>query len=137
MQTIKAYLTLSATPFRESENEVIIPCFFGDCGDKSKGNEGYLHLNTATGQFSCEKCDVSGSLINLAKNLLVECLEIYDASCRDDGNEIIADCLFDSCYRNKNGRGRLSFNVEKGQYECAKCGAKGNLITFMKFLETL
>ncbi len=50
------------------------------------------------------------------------------------GKELIAACLFGDCDKNsKSGEAHLYFDKETGQYDCKKCGAKGNLTTLQKF----
>lgn len=50
------------------------------------------------------------------------------------GNELITKCLFSSCDQNsREGEAHLYFNKETGQYDCKKCGEKGNLITLKKY----
>ena len=52
---------------------------------------------------------------------------------REVGKEIIAKCLFNDCDKDSKGNeGHLYFDVETGQYECKKCGERGNLITLKK-----
>ncbi|QQR77471.1 MAG: toprim domain-containing protein [Candidatus Moraniibacteriota bacterium] len=49
------------------------------------------------------------------------------------GNELITKCLFSSCDQDsREGEAHLYFNKETGQYDCKKCGAKGNLLTLKK-----
>jgi hypothetical protein len=49
---------------------------------------------------------------------------------RESGKELIAHCLFNDCDSDSEGtEGHLYFNAETGQYECKKCGEKGNLMT--------
>jgi hypothetical protein len=52
---------------------------------------------------------------------------------RESGKELIAKCIFNDCDRDsKSNEAHLYFNSETGQYECKKCGEKGNLITLRK-----
>ncbi len=52
---------------------------------------------------------------------------------REVGKEIIAKCLFNDCDKDSKGNeGHLYFNAETGQYECKKCGERGNLTTLKK-----
>lgn len=52
---------------------------------------------------------------------------------RESEKEIITHCLFNGCDNDSSGNeGHLYFNAETGQYECKKCGEKGNLITLAK-----
>ncbi|MEI7463243.1 MAG: toprim domain-containing protein [Candidatus Taylorbacteria bacterium] len=49
--------------------------------------------------------------------------------------ELITKCIFSSCDSDSKGTdGHLYFKAENGQYNCKKCGEKGNLVTLMKFL---
>ncbi|HOX30533.1 MAG TPA: toprim domain-containing protein [Candidatus Paceibacterota bacterium] len=50
------------------------------------------------------------------------------------GKEIVTACLFGDCDKDSpTGDWHLYFDNETGQYDCKKCGAKGNLITLQKF----
>ena len=52
---------------------------------------------------------------------------------RESGKEIITHCLFNGCDRDSRANeAHLYFDAETGQYECKKCGEKGNLITLAK-----
>jgi len=52
---------------------------------------------------------------------------------RESGKEIITHCLFNGCDKDSRGNeAHLYFDVETGQYECKKCGEKGNLVTLAK-----
>lgn len=52
---------------------------------------------------------------------------------REKGNELIVPCLFNGCDDDsRDNEAHLYFNVETGQYECKKCGEKGNLVTLAK-----
>lgn len=52
---------------------------------------------------------------------------------RENGNELITKCLFNSCDNDSAGNeAHLYFSKETGQYDCKKCGEKGNLITLQK-----
>lgn len=54
---------------------------------------------------------------------------------RESGKEIITQCLFSGCDKDSKGtEAHLYFNAETGQYDCKKCGEKGNLITLAKYL---
>lgn len=49
------------------------------------------------------------------------------------GTELITKCLFSSCDQDsREGEAHLYFNKETGQYDCKKCGVKGNLLTLKK-----
>ena len=52
---------------------------------------------------------------------------------RESGKEIITHCVFNGCDRDsRSGEAHLYFDAETGQYECKKCGEKGNLVTLAK-----
>src|SRR3989338_4276877 len=52
---------------------------------------------------------------------------------RESGKELITHCLFNGCDDDSVGNeAHLYFQVETGQYECKKCGEKGNLVTLAK-----
>lgn len=54
---------------------------------------------------------------------------------RESGKELITHCLFNECDKDsKNGEAHLYFDIETGQYECKKCGEKGNIVTLAKHL---
>ena len=54
---------------------------------------------------------------------------------KEYGKEIATQCLFSDCDKDSpDGNAHLYFNAETGQYDCKKCGAKGNLITLAKHL---
>ncbi len=47
--------------------------------------------------------------------------------------ELITHCLFNDCDKDSKGNeAHLYFNTETGQYDCKKCGEKGNLVTLQK-----
>src|SRR3989338_4527858 len=52
---------------------------------------------------------------------------------RESGKEIITHCLFNDCDKDSGStEAHLYFDAETGQYECKKCGEKGNLVTLAK-----
>ncbi len=52
---------------------------------------------------------------------------------RESGKELTTRCVFNDCDKDSVGaEAHLYFSTETGQYDCKKCGAKGNLITFAK-----
>ena len=54
---------------------------------------------------------------------------------REVGGELITKCLFGPCDGDSKGdEAHLYFNTETGQYDCKKCGAKGNILTLAKHL---
>lgn len=51
------------------------------------------------------------------------------------GTELVTKCLFSDCDQDsREGEFHLYFSQETGQYDCKKCGAKGNLVTLKKHL---
>ena len=54
---------------------------------------------------------------------------------RESGKELITRCLFNGCDKDsKNGEAHLYLDIETGQYECKKCGEKGNIVILAKHL---
>ncbi len=52
---------------------------------------------------------------------------------REGGKELIAHCLFSNCDGDsRDTEAHLYFDAETGQYECKKCGEKGNLVTLAR-----
>src|SRR3989344_7510141 len=52
---------------------------------------------------------------------------------RESGKELITRCVFNDCDSDSRGtEAHLYFDTETGQYDCKKCGEKGNLITLAK-----
>src|SRR3989344_1939169 len=52
---------------------------------------------------------------------------------REVNGELIARCIFSNCDKDSRGsEAHLYFNSETGQYDCKKCGAKGNIITLAR-----
>ncbi len=71
--------------------------------------------------------------MNLSKITIKEYLSEKGISYRESGGELIVKCLFNDCDRDSNSdKAHLYFNRETGQYDCKKCGEKGNLITLAK-----
>ncbi|NCU41971.1 MAG: toprim domain-containing protein [Candidatus Moranbacteria bacterium] len=58
-----------AIPYRESNGEIITACFFDNCDQDSRSNEGHLYFHAETGQYHCKKCNASGNIFTLAKYL--------------------------------------------------------------------
>ena len=49
------------------------------------------------------------------------------------GKELTVKCLFNDCDSDSKGNeAHLYFEAETGQYECKKCGEKGNIVTLAK-----
>ena len=62
-------------------------------------------------------------------------LEKKNISYKEVGKELVARCLFGGCDDNsREGEAHLYFNSETGQYDCKKCGAKGNIFTLAEHL---
>ncbi len=52
---------------------------------------------------------------------------------RESGKELITKCIFNGCDNDSvSNEGHLYFNTETSQYDCKKCGEKGNLKTLQK-----
>ena len=52
---------------------------------------------------------------------------------RESNGEIITRCLFNDCDKDsRDGEAHLYFDAETGQYDCKKCGERGNIITLAK-----
>lgn len=52
---------------------------------------------------------------------------------KESNGELITKCLFNGCDDDSvYNEAHLYFNAENGQYDCKKCGAKGNLVTLAK-----
>ena len=49
---------------------------------------------------------------------------------KESGNEIVTHCFFSGCDDDsKENEAHLYFDSETGQYDCKKCGARGNIFT--------
>lgn len=71
--------------------------------------------------------------MNLTNITIKEYLTDKGVPFREHGRELIAKCLFNNCdSESKDDEGHLYFSTETGQYDCKKCGEKGNLITLAK-----
>ena len=54
---------------------------------------------------------------------------------RESGKELITNCLFSGCDDDSRANeAHLYFHAETGQYDCKKCGEKGNIFTLAKHL---
>ena len=54
---------------------------------------------------------------------------------KEQNRELITRCLFNNCDNDsRSGEQHLYFDAETGQYDCKKCGEKGNIITLAKHL---
>ncbi len=64
-----------------------------------------------------------------------EYLTRKDIPFREEGEELVVSCLFNSCDDDSTGNeAHLYFSSETGQYQCKKCGESGNTITLAKHL---
>jgi hypothetical protein len=71
--------------------------------------------------------------MNLSKITIKEYLSYKGIPFNESGKELIAKCVFNDCDRDSTGNeAHLYFNKDTSQYECKKCGEKGNLITLQK-----
>ena len=54
---------------------------------------------------------------------------------KEQNGELITRCLFNNCDNDsRSNEAHLYFDIETGQYDCKKCGEKGNIITLAKHL---
>ncbi len=73
--------------------------------------------------------------MNLSNITIKEYLTQKGVPFREGGKELIAKCLFNDCDRDSTGNeAHLYFSIETGQYDCKKCGEKGNIPTLAKYL---
>ena len=73
--------------------------------------------------------------MNLKTITIKEYLTQKNIPFREVGGELITKCLFGPCDSDSKGdEAHLYFNTETGQYDCKKCGAKGNILTLAKHL---
>ncbi len=73
--------------------------------------------------------------MNLANITIREYLTQKGIPFRESNGEIITKCLFGPCDRDSTGNeAHLYFSAATGQYDCKKCGSKGNLFTLAKHL---
>lgn len=73
--------------------------------------------------------------MDLNKITIKEYLSQKGIEFRESGNEIITKCLFNDCDRySRPNEAHLYFNADTGQYDCKKCGEKGNIFTLAKHL---
>lgn len=74
--------------------------------------------------------------MNLSNITIKEYLSEKGINFRESGKELITKCLFNDCDRDSKGdEAHLYFSTETGQYDCKKCGEKGNLFTLAKHLD--
>ena len=73
--------------------------------------------------------------MNLKTITIKEYLTHKGIAFKEQNEELITHCLFNDCDKDSKGNeAHLYFNTETGQYNCKKCGAKGNIITLAKYL---
>ncbi|NCU28363.1 MAG: toprim domain-containing protein [Candidatus Moranbacteria bacterium] len=73
--------------------------------------------------------------MNLSNITIKEYLSEKGINFRESGKELLTKCLFNDCDRDSKGdEAHLYFSTETGQYDCKKCGEKGNLFTLAKHL---
>lgn len=73
--------------------------------------------------------------MDLNKITIKEYLSQKGIDFQESGNEIITKCLFNECDRDSRpNEAHLYFSADTGQYDCKKCGEKGNIITLAKHL---
>lgn len=73
--------------------------------------------------------------MNLQTITIKEYLTQKGIEFKESNGELIAKCLFHGCDEDSgNNEAHLYFNIETGQYDCKKCGEKGNLVTLAKHL---
>ncbi len=71
--------------------------------------------------------------MNLTNITIKDYLSQKGITFRESGRELITKCLFNDCDRDSKGdEAHLYFSIETGQYDCKKCGEKGNLLTLAK-----
>lgn len=72
--------------------------------------------------------------MNQSKITIREYLSQKGISFRESNGELITKCLFNNCDKDSTGKeAHLYFSSETGQYDCKKCGARGNLVTLRKY----
>jgi len=72
---------------------------------------------------------------NIQTITIKEYLDKKGIEYREFGKELITKCLFNACDDDSKGNeAHLYFNTETGQYDCKKCGEKGNIFTLAQHL---
>ncbi len=70
---------------------------------------------------------------NIQTITIKEYLDRKSIEYREFGKELIAKCFFNTCDEDSRGNEtHLYFNVDTGQYDCKKCGEKGNIFTLAR-----
>ena len=73
--------------------------------------------------------------MNLQTITIKEFLTKKGIEFKESNDELITKCLFNECDKDSNeNEAHLYFNIETGQYDCKKCGEKGNILTLAKHL---
>jgi hypothetical protein len=73
--------------------------------------------------------------MNLQTITIKEYLAQKGIDFKEANGEVIIKCLFNGCDDDSGANeAHLYFNAETGQYDCKKCGVKGNLITLAQHL---
>jgi 5S rRNA maturation endonuclease (ribonuclease M5) len=71
--------------------------------------------------------------MNIQTITIKEYLSQKSIDFKESNGELIAKCFFNGCDDDSGGsEAHLYFNIETGQYDCKKCGEKGNLTTLAK-----
>lgn len=67
--------------------------------------------------------------------LIAEYLDRKGIEYRESNGELVTKCLFADCDKDSRGNeAHLYFSAATSQYDCKKCGAKGNIVTLAKHL---
>lgn len=70
---------------------------------------------------------------NIQTITIKEYLDRKGVEYREFGKELTTKCLFNACDEDSRGNeAHLYFDTETGQYDCKKCGEKGNIFTLAK-----
>src|SRR3989344_2555878 len=73
--------------------------------------------------------------MNLENITIKEYLDRNGIKYHEAADELVGHCLFSNCDKDSIGNeAHLYFSVATGQYDCKKCGAKGNILTLAKHL---
>lgn len=70
---------------------------------------------------------------NLQTITIKEYLDQKRVEYKEQGKELLTKCFFNACDEDSRGNeAHLYFNTETGQYDCKKCGEKGNIFSLAK-----
>lgn len=87
---VRDYLTKKGISFKETNEELLVKCLFGDCDKNSRPNEYHLYISTKPhndGQYDCKKCGAKGNIFTLADHFGDDKTEVIDqASKRRNSN---------------------------------------------------